>query len=172
MTTSTTDPVTSLDRLAEIAALDLFSPRAQTILDRFARRAAQGLGLPVGLITVVLDDAQVMAGAHGLFGWVAETRGVPLEWSFCRTPVESGQRHVITNAAVDATHRDNPLVTVEGVRCYAGSPLVTSRGQVLGTCCVLGTEPREFTAEELLTLDVMAADAVAEIESTRHAAHD
>jgi GAF domain-containing protein len=167
MTALTTDPVTSFDRLAEIAALDLFSPRAQVLLDRFARQAAQRLGLPVGLVTIILDDAQVMAGAHGLVGWMAETRGVPLEWSFCRTPVQTGQRHVITNAAVDATHRDNPLVTVEGVRSYAGSPLVTSRGQVLGTCCVLGSDPREFTADELHVLDDMAAHVVAEIEATR-----
>ncbi|GAA2721683.1 GAF domain-containing protein [Cellulomonas aerilata] len=167
MTALTTDPVTSVDRLAEIAALDLFSPAAQTVLDRFARRAAQHLGLPVGLITVVLDDAQVMAGAHGLAGWMAQTRGVPLEWSFCRTPVATGKRHVITNAAVDATQRDNPLVTLEGVRCYAGSPLVTSRGQVLGTCCVLGNDPREFTADELRSLDLMAAEVVAQLEATR-----
>jgi GAF domain-containing protein len=164
------DPVTSFDRLAEIAALDLFSPRAQAILDRFARRAAERFDLPVGLITIVLDDAQVMAGAHGLAGWLAEVRGVPLEWSFCQTPVRTGQRHVITNAAVDARHRDNPLVTVEGVRSYAGSPLVTSRGQVLGSCCVLGNEVRTFTTQELDDLDAMAAEAVALIEATREPA--
>lgn len=168
--TTTTEDVRSFDRLAEIAALDLFSPQAQATLDRFARRAAERFDLPVGLVTILLDDAQVMAGAHGLTGWMAQTRGTPLAWSFCLTPVQTGRQHVVANLAVDATHRDNPLVSVEGVRAYAGSPLVTSRGHVLGTCCVLGAETRTFTAAELDELDAMAAEVMTEIETTRVAA--
>jgi GAF domain-containing protein len=162
-----TDPVVDPDRLEEIASFDLFSAAATTRLDAFAQRLAATFDMPVALVTVVLDTAQVMVGSHGLYGWAAEVRGTPVEWSFCAEVVRRHGPYVLPDAAADAVQATNPLVTQDGVACYAGAPLITSNGHVLGSCCVLGGAPREFTADELGTLTRMA-DELAELLEREH----
>ena len=161
------DPVEDVDRLAEIADLDLFSDAAQAKLDVFARRAAERFDLPIGLASIVLDSAQYFAGKHGLGGWLEETSGTPVEWSFCATTVRTRQQYVVPDAVVDPVTSSNPLVENDGVAAYAGTPLITSRGHVLGSYCVIGTQARDFTAAELAELQEMANEVVAEIEQSR-----
>jgi PAS domain S-box-containing protein len=50
------------------------------------------------------------------------------------------------------------------VIAYAGVPLVTSRGEVLGSFCAMDTSPRRWTEEELETLRDLAASAQTELE--------
>jgi GAF domain-containing protein len=162
----TADPLYDAARLAEIARLDLLAPDVDPILSDVAARAAAGLGLPVSLVSVVLDDALLVAGAHGIDGlWLAETGGHPVEWSFCATSVRTREPFVVENAPEHLYHATNPLVTEDGVRCYAGVPLVSSAGFVLGNLCVVGLEPRAFAEAELQALRDLAAEAVRRIES-------
>ncbi len=162
------DPLHDAARLQEIADLDLLSPDVDPILQEVAERAASSLGLPVSLVSVVLDEALHVAGSYGIDGlWLGETRGHPVEWSFCATSVRTRDAFVVENAPEHPYHRTNPLVTQDGVRCYAGVPLISSRGHVLGNLCVVGLEERTFTAEELGSLRVLAAEAVRRIEERR-----
>jgi GAF domain-containing protein len=96
-----------------------------------------------------------------------EASGTPVEWSFCRNVVRSNGEFVVQNAAEDEVMRDSPLVQQEGLRCYAGIPLTTSRGQVVGSFCVQGNEPREFTEAELERLRGFAGRAAELIETRR-----
>jgi GAF domain-containing protein len=155
------------ERLREIASLGLLDGHCDDVLEATAREAAAELGLPIGLVTLVLDEAQHFAAAHGLGGWMAEARGTPVEWAFCRFAVARRGAFVVEDAASHPLVAANPLVTVDGVRCYAGHPLVTAGGHVLGTLCVLGPEPRSFTDAELARLREHAARAVARIEARR-----
>ena len=162
------DPIHDPARLAEIAELGLLSTEVDPILQDVAARAATMLGLPVSLVSVVLDEALHVAGSHGIDGlWLAETRGHPVEWSFCRTSVETRDAFVVPNAPAHPEHRHNPLVVQDGVRCYAGVPLISSRGFVLGNLCVVGMEERTFTEAELASLRALATEAVARIEARR-----
>lgn len=72
----------------------------------------------------------------------------------CEAVVESGElvHHVDLHLDRDARH--HPLA--EGLRFYAGAPVRTPEGQVLGTLCVADTQPREFDARERLTLEDLA----------------
>lgn len=162
------DPLADVARLEEIVALDLLSPELDPILQEIAGRAAAAMGLPVSLVSVVLDEALHVAGYHGIDGlWLGETRGHPVEWSFCATSVRTRQPYLVEKAVEDDYHATNPLVTEDGVRCYAGVPLISSRGHVLGNLCVVGLEERTFTPAEVATLQALAQEAVARIESRR-----
>jgi len=154
-------------RLREIAELGLLSPEADAILQATVDEAAERLGLPKAMVTVVLDQAQYFAAHHGVDGWQAETRGTPVEWSFCAHAVAAREPLVIEDATTHPLTRDNPLVTQEDIRCYAGIPLISSRGHALGTLCAIGTEPREFHREELDALRELAGRAVRRIEERR-----
>jgi GAF domain-containing protein len=162
------DPLYAVQRLQEIADLDLLSYEIDPILQDVASKAAAQLSLPVSLISVVLDEALHVAASHGLDGlWLGETGGHPVEWSFCATSVRTREAYVVESALRDPHHSVNPLVVQDGVRCYAGVPLISSRGFVLGNLCVVGLEERQFTTAEINALRELAASAVERIESRR-----
>lgn len=162
------DPLYDAARLQEIADLGLLSTDVDPILQDVAGRAAGRLGLPVSLVSVVLDEALHVAAIHGPQGlWLADTLGHPVEWSFCAASVRTRDALVVPSATRDEYHRTNPLVTQDGVRCYAGVPLISSRGYVLGNLCVVGMEERSFDEEEMATLRELAAEAVRRIEERR-----
>lgn len=168
MMTAASDPIHDLARLQEIEELGLLSTDVDPILADVADRAAQALALPVALVSVVLDEALHVAASHGITGlWLDETRGHPVEWSFCATSVRTRDAFVVENAPTHPVHADNPLVTQDGVRCYAGVPLISSRGFVLGNLCVVGMAERTFSADEMATLRDLAVEAVARIEARR-----
>lgn len=168
MTSASRDPLHDAARLTEIAELGLLSSDVDPILDDVATRAASAMQLPVSLVSVVLDEALHVAASHGIEGmWLDEAGGHPVEWSFCATSVRTRDAFVVPNAAEHPQHRTNPLVTQDGVRCYAGVPLVSSRGFVLGNLCVVGMEARTFSEREMDTLRELAAEAVRRIEERR-----
>ncbi|HYH83098.1 MAG TPA: GAF domain-containing protein [Longimicrobium sp.] len=155
------------ERLQEIVDLDLLSPEADAVLQEIAAEAAQRLGMPISTVSVVLDEAQFFAARHGVEGWMAESLGTPVEWSFCAHAVASRNEFVVEDATTHPTVRHMPIVEHDRVICYAGIPLVSSRGHVLGTLCVIGHEPHAFTPDELGILRSLAARAVARIEARR-----
>lgn len=151
MSVGSHEPVAVPDRFHVLADIDLDDPELRRHLDRIAERTAERLGQPIGLVTMVLDTAQVFTGSYGLRGWLAEMAATPIEWSFCVNAVESGTAYVVPDATIDAAQATNPLVTVDGLRSYAGVPIVID-GAVLGAHCVLGTDPRVFTDADLAEL--------------------
>ena len=158
------------DRLAAIAEIDLDAPELRRRLDELAARTAGALGLPIGLVSIVVDSAQMLAGSSGVTGWIAEAGGTPVEWSFCANAVVRRAPYVVQDAANDELQHDNPLVTVDGFASYAGAPLLAPGGHVLGAQCVLGLEPRAFGPEDVRLLETSAAEAVAILEEYRTAA--
>ena len=167
MTVLPKDEFAEAARLEEIVELGLLSPDVDAILQQTVEEAAVRLRLPMSMVTMVLDEAQFFAAHHGLSGWMAESRGTPVEWSFCAHAVAGREPFVVEDATTHPVVRDNPLVRHENLRCYAGIPLVTSRGHAIGTLCVAGTETRSFSEADLDALRGLAAKAVERIEARR-----
>ena len=151
-------------RLAELARLGLDRPRSDATLDRIVRTAASEFALARSHVSIVLDEAQLVLASTGPRGWTAVTGGSPIEWSFCRFAVATQAPFVVEDATVHADTHDNPLVTIEDIRCYAGAPLVSTRGIALGTLCVFGDEPRRFADGEIARLARLAREVMAHLE--------
>lgn len=152
------------DRLETIHRLGMTTMESDPKLKGYAEQAAQRVNLPICLITAVLDDAQIFVAHRGLRGWAAEVEGTPVEWSFCQYAVAGGETFVVEDARVHEDVRASPLVQNDGIRCYAGVPLVSGSGHAVGTLCVLGGEPRRFSEEELRDLERMAREVMTHIE--------
>lgn len=163
----TFDIVADAGRLREIEELGILTGDADEILMEIAGEAARRIGMPISLVSIVLDEAQFFAAAHGLEGWLDAVRGTPVEWSFCANAVRSGEPFVVEDALTHPVTRENPLVLEDGIRCYAGVPLISSRGFSLGTLCVLGKEQRSFGDDDMLVLRECAKLAVERIEGRR-----
>ena len=151
-------------RLAEIARLGLDSPEPDPVLADAVRAAAAAVGLPIALVTVVLDEAQFFLASEGLEGWLSEVQGTPIEWSFCRFPVAERAPFVVEDAESHPRLVDNPLVKRDGLRCYAGVPLVTAFGAAVGTLCVAGPNPHEFSDGDVDTLRRLGDRVMAYLE--------
>lgn len=166
------DVLSDAARLEAVLALGLDDPaEVQPRVASLLAQLAADLDVPVALLNGLLPGVQVLAGAHGVEGWLAEARATPVEWSLCAQVVRTAQPRVVPDLADDAATHDNPLLVVDGLQAYAGVPLTTPEGQVVGALCVLDSQPRAFTPEHVALLQAAAARALALLPQQR-APHD
>ncbi|GAA3630900.1 hypothetical protein GCM10022223_56000 [Kineosporia mesophila] len=148
-----------LDRMQELTHYDFDAPGLKPALDALSCEATEYFSMPASLTSVVLDSAQIIAGCHGLRNWMQSVAGMPVEWSFCADVVLAAEPFVVTDTSADPIRREHPAVTFEGVGAYAGVPLLTPSGHVLGAFCVMGGEARTFTDTELTHLRELGDEA-------------
>lgn len=150
-------------RLAVLAKSSLVGSPPEEAFDRLTRLAAEFLNTPLALVNVVDDRKQYSKSCFVPPDWPGEVE-TPLADSYCRWVVVEREPVVITDARLDDRVSGSSMTTQLGLVCYLGIPLLLSSGVVLGSLCVAGFEPREWTARELAVLSDLAASVVTEIE--------
>ena len=145
-------------RQAAVFASGVLAIRNNERLRAIVEQAAELLKTPIAALTIIDRDRQ----------WCPVAIGVPSELprqiAFCRYTIRNpDQTLCVLDATADARFADNPLVTQsEGVRFYAGSPLVDPDGLALGAICVLDHQPRESLPEDKrVALEALAREAMA-----------
>jgi PAS domain S-box-containing protein len=150
------------ERLAALRLYGGLDGLPDAVFDRLARLAARLLDAPMGFVSFVDAHRQRFKGRHN---WpLAELpRSAMLGAELLQTAVP---------ASVSDTHAHPELgraAFVAGpphVRFYAGAPVVSARGLVLGTVCVADTRPRDpATPEQLEELSELAELARLQIDS-------
>jgi PAS domain S-box-containing protein len=152
------------ERLAAIRQSTLLDSPPEEAFDRLTRMAARLLGAPVAFISLITDDRQFFKSATGLPEPWASRRDTPLAYSFCRRVVDARAPLVVEDARRDPLLRVGPAVRELGWIAYAGVPLVTREGHVIGTLSVVDAMPRLWSERDLALLDDLAVSAVSEIE--------
>ncbi|MFN7134339.1 MAG: diguanylate cyclase, partial [Myxococcales bacterium] len=132
-------------------------------LQQLVERTAREFDVPISLVTLVLEDRQWFKAHVGLAEPLRTERGTPRAWSFCQHVVESGQPMVVADAAIHPLFASNPLVRNGTVRSYAGAPLSTPDGQVLGTLCILDQRPMAIGADDIEKLVTLARRVAGEL---------
>jgi len=156
--------LTDSARLDALERTGLVDTAAEEAFDRLTRLTVALTGAPVSLITLVLPERQFFKSAVGLDEPWLTARETPLSHSFCQFPVRTGERLVVEDARTDPRLCDNLAIRDLRVVAYAGVPLKTADGHVLGTLCAIDTEPRRWTNEQLARLDDLAALAQGMVE--------
>ena len=157
-------PTDTSQRLAAVARTALLDTPPEEAFDRLTRMAARLLGAPVSLLTLVTDDRQFFKSAMGLPEPWASRRSAPLSHSFCRHVVVTGSPLVVEDSRRHPLLRSNPAVRELGWIAYAGVPLVTRDGWVVGSFSVVDGMPRLWSERDVALLHDLAACAAAEIE--------
>jgi PAS domain S-box-containing protein len=152
------------DRLAALRRTSLLDTPPEEAFDRLTRMAARLLGAPVALVSLVAEDYEFFKSATGLPEPWATRRSTPLAYSFCRHVIGSGASLVIEDARRHPLVRTSPAVRELGWIAFAGVPLATSEGHVLGALSVIDGMPRLWSERDLALLQDLAASVVAEIE--------
>jgi GAF domain-containing protein len=153
------------DRLSDIVRLGLDREAERRFLQDIVSSVSVRLDTPFAIIDVLLNDAQLLVAEVGpVPDFILEAGGTPLEWAFCLPLLASRAPRQVPDLTQDPMFRDNPLVTVGGVRAYVGAPLRSNTGQVIGGVCGLDVRTRRFEAAQLAFLQGMADEAMARLE--------
>jgi PAS domain S-box-containing protein len=135
-------PIDETDRLARLARLGVQEGQRHSFLDVITQLAAQDLGAPIVLVSLVDEDRQWFLARHGL-----EASGTGRAESFCGHCVTQRAPLIVGDALEDRRFAENPLVVGEPrVRSYLGVPLFGGPAQSgIGTLCVVDRAPRAWT---------------------------
>lgn len=131
--------------------------------DRLTKLAARFLEAPVALVSFVDQDRQWFKSALGLPEPYATLRQTPLSHSFCKAVVVTRSVLLIEDARLDPRVAGNLAIRDLGVIAYLGIPLVGESGHVLGSFCVIDGKPRQWTEEQVATMQELAAVVMTEL---------
>ncbi|WP_321798145.1 diguanylate cyclase domain-containing protein [Caballeronia sp. J97] len=160
-------PADEAKRLRLLHSLDLLDTPQEEVFDRVTRVVAELLQVPIALISLVDEHRQWFKSRVGLD--VCETAR---DVSFCSYALHSERLLLVEDAHADARFAGNPhVIGAPHVRFYAGVPLRSSHGPVLGTLCAIDTKPRTLSAAAQAALCDLAATIEREI-AQREAARE
>ena len=153
------------ERLEALCRYSIFDTAREPSFDRITRLVARTFQAPIVRLTFVDAERE----------WTKSWAGLDLPepdraTSFCHHSILSDQVMLVPDAHQDPRFRNNPLVVSSPyARFYAGAPLKTFDGFILGTLCIIETQPRDFSATDDSTLVDFAAWVTSELELRRAA---
>lgn len=155
-------PENETERLAALHRYALLDSRPDPVFDHITRLASAIFKTPIALVSLIDESRQFFKSRVGL-----DALETPRDVAFCAHAINDHEVMVVPDAHTDERFSDNPLVTGHPrVRFYAGAPLVTSDGYVLGTMCVIDHEKRQnLSDDEQEVLRELAGMVIAHIES-------
>ncbi|MCC5883873.1 MAG: EAL domain-containing protein [Halomonas sp.] len=145
-------------RLYALRQLNLLDTPPSESFDRITRLASKFFGMPIAAVSLTDADRQWFKSRVGV-----EHREIPRLKACCGEVADESKVLVVPDLLQSPTYRDS-LLAESGIRFYAGAPLQTQDGYTLGAMCVLDTQPREISKEEVALLQDMAAMVMAQIE--------
>jgi len=144
-------------RLAAVRATGLLDTGPESPFDDLARLAAAVTGCGRALITLVDERRSFWKSCIGVNAADVARRQHPVRESLCYFLVGlGGAPFVIEDAAADPRTSSHPSVRPMKIGAWAGYPLLTPAGQVLGSMCVIDENPHPWQPEELAALAAMA----------------
>ncbi len=153
-------------RVAAVWDTGLLDTPPEESFDRLTRLAAKLTGAPVTFVSLVDSSRDFYKSAFGLGEPLNTTRQLEGR-SFCHYAMVSDGPLVLSDVTQMAVFCDVPTVRSLGVRAYAGIPLVTAQGQVLGSFCAVDFKPRQWTETDVEVLTELAHSALREIQLRR-----
>jgi signal transduction histidine kinase len=158
-------PDNETDRLAALYSLDILDTDSEQDFDDIVKLASKVCDVPMSLVSLLDMDRQWFKARLG-----TDLTETSRDMSFCAHAILGRDLLVVPDATKDPRFADNPLVSGdEGVRFYAGAPLVTTDGYALGTLCVIDKEPRRLDLEQLQALRALARQVTSQLELRRYA---
>lgn len=156
-------PGNEAERLQALRDSGVLAPALRGRLDAIAKRAADTFDCAMAQVSLVDEQWQLTHGdasAAGRPDDAAPEQGTPRALSLCGHVVADGEPLVVPDVARDPRFAANPVLKERGIRFYAGAPLRTREGQVLGTLCLLDTQPRTLSPRDVMLLQNMADDVM------------
>ncbi|MFP7833376.1 GAF domain-containing protein [Marisediminicola sp. LYQ134] len=140
-------------RLDALRRLGILDTPPEERFDRIVEYARSSFGADIAALSFIDEDRQ----------WFKSRRGgrepglMPRSGSFCDHAIRDSRPLIVDDATLHPVFRSSPYVTGDdGILFYAGHPISTPEGERVGTLCVMGSSPREFTEMESALLRDLA----------------
>jgi diguanylate cyclase (GGDEF)-like protein len=162
------NPENEVARLQALHNLRILDTEPEERFDRLTRMAKRMFHVPIALVSLVDENRQWFKSCFGL-----SARETPRNVSFCGHAILNSKTFVIPNTLKDERFADNPLVTGEPkIRFYAGTPIKTAEGHLIGTLCIIDEVARDFVKEDIEMLEDLARMVEKEIGAVQLATMD
>ena len=160
-------PDNEAERLDALYTLNFLDTAPEERFDRITRTAAQFFDMPIVVVSLVDSERQWFKSKHGL-----ATAQTPRSMAFCAHVILQDDVMIIENARLDERFKDNPLVTGEPfIQFYAGHPIRSPDGFVLGAFCLIDQKPRQLNAAQIVALRYFASMVEDQIGKETLASH-
>jgi len=169
---STSDPVPSDDavdaarldpaRLQAVRDTGLLDTPPEESFDRLTRLATMLLEVPATFVSLVDAERDFYKSAVGFDEPLASERELKGR-TFCHVALLSPRPLLLDDVLALPGLAAVPTVRTLGVRAYAGVPLVTPDGQILGSFCAVDMQPRQWTERDVAVLTELAHATLREI---------
>lgn len=157
-------PENDAERVAALKKYEILYTPAEEGFDKITQMIASVFNTPMSFLSLVDEDTVFYKSQVGPFGRSQVNR----ENSLCSLTILSKEPLVIEDVSLETCFKDNPFVQAQnGIKFYAGAPLITKDGYLIGALCVVDTKQRQFSFKDSLLLMEFAEMAMWEIES-RH----
>ncbi|GIJ75163.1 PP2C family protein-serine/threonine phosphatase [Virgisporangium ochraceum] len=150
-------------RLAAVRRTGLLDTGPEEPFDRLTRLAASLLGTPHAFVTVVDETRSFWKSCVGVDTTDPGRRQNRVEESFCQYVIGADAELIVTDARRDRRTWSNPSIESMGVIAWAGFPIRSLDGSVLGTFCAVDTVVRDWTPHDIEVLQTLAHAAAGEI---------
>ncbi len=153
-----------LDDRARLSTFDapLLDTREDAQLHALVEEASRVSGFPIALVSLVVRQIQFFKAQVGLPPDLEAARATDRCSSFCQYVV-AGQQPLRIEDAARVEDLPQELVNTYGIRAYVGFPLRV-QGQVVGSFCVIHTQPATLPPEVMARLETLAQAASARLE--------
>ena len=146
-------PSNEAERLAALMRLGILDSPREPVFDRIVSEAAAMAKAPISLISFVTDSRQWFKASIGM-----STKETNRNAAFCAWAIYNADVFCVEDASTDARFEENALVVGDPhIRAYAGVPIESPDGFLLGTLCVIDDKPRKFERDVLDQLSALAA---------------
>ncbi|MEH1788684.1 MAG: GAF domain-containing protein [Nostoc sp.] len=153
-------------RLEALRQYQILDTEPEEAYNNLAQLAAFICGTPISLVNFIDENRQWFKAKVGLD--VSEMpRSVGLSY-LCQ---EQRNVVVVPDTLADEKLASNPVVTgYPYIRFYAGVPLITPMGDMLGTLCVIDQVPRQISQKQIEALVALSRLVIDQLELRRHVA--
>ncbi|MFD1257041.1 ATP-binding protein [Mucilaginibacter terrae] len=154
-------PENDEERIAALNRYKILDTPPEGAFDNVARLATQIFKVPISLISLVDAENVYFKANIGMSNTRVTSRGV----SLCSLAVLKPEVTVFENAFTEPCLLTNPNVAGQfGLKFYAGAPITTHDGFLIGTLCIIDKSPREFDSHQREILQSLAEIVMDEIE--------
>ncbi len=152
-------------RLASLRRYGVLDTGPEPAMDDLTALATHICAAPIALISLVDEGRLWFKSKIGL-----AATALPRSLSFCERAMAQAELFIVPDATRDDRFTELPLVREEPrVRFYAGAPLITPEGDILGTLCVMDRVPRELGPEQSAALLRLSRQVMLQLEFRRQA---
>ena len=149
-------------RVAALRRYQIFNDEREPVFDSICELACNMFNVPIAHISFLNEDSELVKSSVGLGEQLIV---VDRSMSLCAITVLNGASTVIPNALLDERLAGHPYVYGEfGLRAYAGAPILTNDGYIVGTMCLVSREVRDFSRHEVGLLEGLANIVAEQLE--------